>query len=79
MAQRDPDLDRGVYPKYVIRRTDYPGAEEKHHACFRFVLDLNHDPMAVAALRAYITAARDRGYLKLADELEGHLRERTSS
>lgn len=48
------DVERGVYHKFNVSRTDgrsSPG--EKHHGCQYFVLDLEHDPHAVAALVAY--------------------------
>ncbi len=44
-----------IYEKYVIRRTDgqhRPG--KKHAECRYFVLDLDHDPAAIPALRRYI-------------------------
>jgi len=48
------DMHRGLYQKYRIERTDGRSAPgEKHHGCTYFVLDLNHDPHARAALRAY--------------------------
>lgn len=48
------DRTRGIYHKFKVTRTDgssEPG--EKHHECDYFVLDVNHDPHAKAALLAY--------------------------
>lgn len=50
---------RGVYQKYVVRRTDgrdEPG--EMHQNCWLFVLDLDHDAYALPALRAYADACQ---------------------
>jgi hypothetical protein len=48
------DTKRGLYGKYKIERLDgssLPGG--KHERCEYFVLDLEHDKHAKAALRAY--------------------------
>ncbi len=48
------DTKRGLYRKYKVSRTDgssKPG--EKHDGCEYFVLDLEHDKHAKAALKAY--------------------------
>jgi hypothetical protein len=48
---------RGLYGKFIVKRsdgTDAPG--EKHDGCTYFVLDLEHDRYAPAALRAYARA-----------------------
>jgi hypothetical protein len=48
------DKTRGVYHKFNVTRTDgksEPG--QKHDGCQNFVLDLDHDPHARAALAAY--------------------------
>ena len=46
--------ERGIYGKFEVRRTDGQSAVgEKHDGCAYFVLDLNHDPYAVPAIRAY--------------------------
>lgn len=60
---------RGIYHKFDISRTDgssLPGG--KHANCSYFVLDLDHDPYAKAALKAYADACRD-SYPKLASDL----------
>ena len=57
LDQKDGQV--GVYNKYDVRRTDgrcEPG--EKHENCAYFVLDITHDPHAVAALRAYAESCR---------------------
>lgn len=47
----------GFYQKYNVSRTDGRSAPgEKHADCQYFVLDLTHDPFAVAALEAYLEA-----------------------
>lgn len=48
---------KGLYEKFTVTRTDErsePG--EKHHGCRYFVLDLDHDPFAWAAIEAYEVA-----------------------
>ena len=48
------DTMRGLYDKFIVRRTD--GSSEpggKHGDCEYFVLDLDHDPHAQAAILAY--------------------------
>ena len=45
---------RGLYDKFTVFRNDgksKPGG--KHCGCEYFVLDLDHDPHAIAAIRAY--------------------------
>ena len=64
------DTKQGVYEKYTVKRTDgrsEPG--EKHAGCRHFVLDLDHDPHAVAALRAYAESCVEN-YPALAQELQ---------
>jgi hypothetical protein len=63
------DKARGIYHKFDVQRTDGssdPGG--KHDGCFYFVLDLDHDPHAKAALQAYANSCRAE-YPKLADDL----------
>ncbi|HMM95351.1 hypothetical protein [Phycicoccus sp.] len=69
MADTDPDLNRGLYGKYLVQRADGDPAQ-KHTDCRYFVLDPEHDPAALAALSAYIEEARDLGYVQLADDLD---------
>jgi hypothetical protein len=66
MGQRD----RGLYEKFIVRRTD--GTDlvgGKHHGCQYFVLDLTHDPHAIPALCAYAQAAGEDGYDLLVADL----------
>lgn len=48
------DKSRGLYCKFEVTRTDGASSRgRKHDGCYYFVLDTDHDPHAVAALRAY--------------------------
>ena len=63
------DKTRGLYNKFSVTRTD--GSSEpggKHDGCHYFVLDLSHDPHAVAALRAYAQSC-EKDYPLLAADL----------
>jgi hypothetical protein len=53
---------------YRVDRRDNPG--QKHHGCEYFVLDLTHDPFAMAALAAY-AAACECEYPQLSADLKG--------
>jgi hypothetical protein len=54
------DADRGLYKKFDVQRTDGRDAPgEMHDGCRYFVLDLDHDPHARHALRAYAESCRD--------------------
>jgi len=67
------DKNRGLYGKFEVRRTD--GSSEpggKHHGCEYFVLDITHDPFAVAALAAYANAC-EADYPLLAADLRAKL------
>ena len=64
------DKTRGVYAKYRVTRTD--GSSEnggKHASCRFFVLDLDHDPHARAALAAYAASCAET-HPELASELD---------
>lgn len=66
-SQRDDDRDRGLYPKWEVKRindTDPP----KHPNCDVFVLDWEHDRYAVAAMVAYANAC-EVDYPLLAKEI----------
>lgn len=68
------DAGRGLYEKFTIKRTDgrsEPG--EKHDGCSYFVLDLDHDPYSVPALKAYADACRER-FPALAKDLDDQRR-----
>lgn len=46
--------NRGLYGKFYVNRVDgQSGPNEKHEHCNYFVLDMNHDPNAIAAILAY--------------------------
>lgn len=63
------DRNKGLYNKFKVERTDGKSAPgEKHHGCEYFVLDLTHDPYALAAIRAYAEECR-KEYPFLADDL----------
>ena len=64
------DRTRGIYPKFIVSRTDGssdPGG--KHENCFYFVLDCNHDPYARRALKEYAKACAQE-YPKLANDID---------
>jgi hypothetical protein len=64
------DPERGLYEKFKIERTDGKSAPGgKHHACNYFVLDIDHDPHALPALRAYAKSCK-KDYPHLASDLE---------
>lgn len=63
------DPTRGLYGKFFVERTDGKSAPgQKHHGCEYFILDLDHDKHAIAALRAYYLSCR-KEYPLLADDL----------
>lgn len=64
------DKSRGIYHKFNVTRTDGTSAPGgKHDSCFYFVLDLDHDPHAKAALQAYADSCRAE-YPRLAADLD---------
>lgn len=53
----DPDMNRGIYKKFIVRRADGSSAPgRKHEKCSYFVFDLEHDKFARPALIAYAKA-----------------------
>jgi len=63
------DKTKGLYGKFTIKRVDGKDAPgEKHYGCRYFVLDIDHDPHAKAALRAYADSCESE-YPLLADDL----------
>ena len=63
--------NRGLYDKFTIERNDgrdEPG--EKHEGCRYFTLDVDHDPHAIPALRAYAVSC-EAEYPLLARDLRG--------
>jgi len=76
--EREPERQtRGLYEKFQVYRTDRtdrkPG--DKHFKCDYFVLDLTHDPHALAAVRAYADSCR-ADYPQLAADLEAKVAEK---
>ena len=60
---------KGIYQKFLVTRVDgRDAAGQKHEHCQYFVLDLQCDEFAPAALKAYARACRKR-YPTLADDL----------
>ena len=67
MSERGVEKDAGLLSKYEVTRLgDQVG---KHDECRFFVLDPQHDPLAVRALRVYASAANEAGYVRLAVDL----------
>lgn len=63
------DTKRGLYSKYKIERNDgSSGPGGKHESCEYFVLDLEHDKHAKAALRAYAESCK-KEFPELAKDL----------
>jgi hypothetical protein len=63
-------MPKGLHNKYEIRRTD--GSSDgngKHAGCVYFVLDLEHDEHAIAAIRAYAKSCKKENP-QLAADLE---------
>lgn len=53
------DEKRGLYRKYKVERVDGSSKPEgKHEDCQYFVLDMEHDPHARVALRAYADSCK---------------------
>ena len=48
------DKERGIYNKFTVTRNDGQSERgKKHDGCAYFVLDIDHDKHAHAALQAY--------------------------
>lgn len=63
------DKKRRLYNKFTVTRNDgRDKPDEKHYGCRYFVLDLDHDPFAIDALRAYQEACWSK-YPSLAVDL----------
>lgn len=62
------EKDLGTIPKYRVERIN--DIQGKHSLCSVFVLDPQHDPIAVQALACYAEQARLAGYEVLAADLE---------
>ena len=64
------DREIGLYNKFQIERVDGSSREgEKHYMCKYFVLDLNHDKHARAAIAAYAESCKDE-YPELSKDLK---------
>jgi hypothetical protein len=65
------DGARGLYYKYTVERKDGTSAPgEKHHDCDYFVLDMDHDDHARAAILAYVISLENsEEYPDLASDL----------
>jgi hypothetical protein len=64
------DPTRGLFHKFSVTRTD--GSSEpggKHEGCNYFVLDIDHDEFAAAALKTYAQKCRKK-YPLLAEDLD---------
>lgn len=71
--QNRRETDRGLYDKYVVRRID-ADPTGKHDNCWYFVLDLEHDPYAYAALDMYANSCIEKNPV-LGYELKQKLKE----
>jgi hypothetical protein len=67
------DKTKGLYNKFAVSRND--GSSEpggKHYGCEYFVLDIDHDPHAIAALHAYADSC-ETDYPALAADLRARV------
>jgi hypothetical protein len=63
-----PKQEQGIEHNYHVKRVDGRDAPgEKHEKCFKFVLDVEHDPFAKKALAAYADACAKEFPLLAAD------------
>lgn len=54
------DKTKGLINKFTVIRNDGKSSEgQKHHGCRYFVLDLDHDPHASAAILAYAESCKE--------------------
>lgn len=80
--ERDPSKpaeQQGLFRKFAIRRvdgSDAPGG--KHYGCRYFVLDLNHDAHAPAAMLAYAAACKTT-HPQLAADIEAEFGEQPAA
>jgi len=65
------DAGHGLYQKFKVERTDGRSAPgEKHERCEYFVLDMDHDEHARAAIAGYVKSLEDaEQYASLAADL----------
>ncbi|MGR3316597.1 hypothetical protein [Roseovarius indicus] len=66
-----PDKTRGLYNKFRVERADGKSAPgEKHDGCEYFVLDMDHDEHARAAIEGYVRSLEEaEEYPQLAADL----------
>lgn len=69
-----PDKSKGLIDKFYVQRHDNE-TNRNHDGCRYFVLDPQHDIMALAALSFYGQLARQAGFTPLADDLTAWVRE----
>ncbi len=70
MTTEGKDRDKGLYDKFKVTRSDGRSKKgQKHERCQYFVLDVNHDPHAYAALLAYAASCKDE-YPQLAIDVQ---------
>jgi len=69
------DHDVGLYNKFKVSRADGRDQRltDKHYGCRYFVLDLNHDQHAKAAIEAYASSCESE-FPKLAEDLRNQIR-----
>jgi hypothetical protein len=68
------DKNRGLYGKYKVTRRDGSSRKgKKHEDCEYFVLDLEHDKHAKAAIKAYAESC-EKDFPLLAKDLRKMLR-----
>ena len=64
-----PNEEQGMYQKFEVTRTDgSSGPGGKHEGCSYFVLDVDHDPYAKAAMIAYACACY-QSHPQLSDDI----------
>jgi hypothetical protein len=75
MTVKITEGERGLYSKYLVKRTDGQDThyKDKHFACAYYVLDITHDKHALPALAAYANSC-EKEYPKLAEDLRRILR-----
>jgi hypothetical protein len=68
------DSEKGLYRKFKVERTDGRSAlGQKHEHCRYFVLDLDHDEFATAAMATY-RAQCSAKFPELANDIGRYLR-----
>lgn len=68
-----PDKTQGIIDKFKVWRNHDP--THRHDDCRYFVLDPQHDILALAALSFYGQLARQAGFTPLADDITAWVRE----